>query len=98
MIRFFVIPPGSRSAFTPLGSLRRGKLLIRSRGYRAQIKRFERNIKRQKELQDLSRSRGGCFLSSLKWSEKPHDESFVGLLDKLDGGLDKPHEQRNMEW
>jgi hypothetical protein len=101
MIRFFVIPPGSRSAFTPLGALRRGMLLAKSRGYRAQMQRFKRNAKRQKELRESAGHRGHYIVQSQIEKLSALNEADQASLDAwygLDGGLDKPHEQHNMEW
>jgi hypothetical protein len=99
MIKFFIIPPGSRSAFTPLGNLRRAKLLRGSRACRAQRGRFIRSAKEQKEVRELSRSRGRYFSgSSNVWSQDVLTASFVHLMQKLDDGLSKPNEQIGLEY
>jgi hypothetical protein len=101
MIKFFIIPPGSRSPFTPLGARRRGRLLTKSRGYRAQIKHLARSAKRRRELREWSRNRGHYLLSLQPvWSLDPDDPDVAAarLLIDLDDGLNKPSEQITLEW
>ena len=92
MLVFFVIPVGSRTPFTPLRGLRRSKLLIQSRAWRVQMERFRRSAKRRKELRDLVRQRG-----ILRDADESGTEIF-DILDVLDGGMGKPHEQVTLEW
>jgi hypothetical protein len=101
MIKFVLIPPGSRSPFTPLGGLRRRKLLTKSRGYRARLKHLACSAKRRKELREWSRNRGHYVLSLQPiWSSDPDDPdvAVANLLCELDDGLNKPSEQITLEW
>ena len=109
MLVFFVIPAGSRTTFTPLVSLRRSKILTKSRAWREHVKRFRRNSKWRKTVRDLGRIRSLLLLINADESgtdesgidESGTEQSGSGILEirqELDGGMGKPHEQITLEW